>query len=73
MDGINLVKRVKERRVSGHAKRGRPKTIMRWGGERGYEERLVHQRIWKRMRMDINEDMNEVVKEDMKEDIKSGW
>jgi len=37
MDETNLVKRVRKERVLGRMKRGRPKKIMGWGGERGYE------------------------------------
>jgi len=40
----NLVKKVREERVPGHTKRGRPKKIMGWGGETRYgKERRVHQ------------------------------
>jgi len=43
MDEINLVKRVREKRVPGHNER-KAEEIMGWGDERGYEkERLVHQ------------------------------
>jgi len=44
VDETNLVKRVREERVPGHMKRGRPKKS--WDEvvkEDNYEERLVHQ------------------------------
>jgi len=44
MDETNLVKRIREERVSGHMKRGRPKKSWDAVVVRGYEEkRLVHQ------------------------------